>query len=345
MNILIKTDPSPFYKNNKIFEIDNGDNIFFGFKKKLEKLGITLNTIDLENKEKVDRIIFCDFPLPWQVSYLWKMLLNRNKSILFCFEPPVISPLGHRKFFHNFFNSVYTWNDRLVDNRKVKKFHLPVLNTNLNFTEVPFKKKKLLCVINSNISTPLPLVLLSPYKKVLYPERLKAINFFEKEIPGEFDLWGRGWNAPMKFSLKEKIFGYKIHSSYKGAIPRNSNAKLKTISRYKFNLCFENCVADGYISEKIMDCLKAHTIPIYLGAPNIEKYVPKNCFIDFRQFKDYPSLLNFLMKMDEKTYNQYIENGKRLLKSKKFSDTWFEDGFLKIFLDAISFSSKPLNKS
>lgn len=337
MNILIRTDPSPFYKKNKIFEIDNGDNIFFGFKKRLEKLGIIINTIDLDNHKDVDYIIFCDVPLFWEIGYIKKLLLNKDKSILFCFEPPVISPLGHRKFFHKFFHSVYTWNDRFVDNKKVKKFHLPVLNSNLNFPEVPFEKKKLLCILNSNKSVPYLLILLSPFKKVLYSERLKAINFFENKIPGEFDLYGRGWNAPMKFSIKEKLFGHKKYISFRGAIPRNLNSKLEILSKYKFNLCFENCVADGYISEKILDCLKAHTVPIYLGAPNIEKDIPKNCFIDLREFNDYPELLNFLTNIDEKTYSQYIENGRKLLKAKKFFETWFEDGFLKIFLEAISF--------
>jgi|SRR3989344_135242 len=335
MNILIKPDPSPTYKKNKVFEIDNGDNVFFGFKKKLEKLGITINTFDLESKEKVDWIIFCDFPWPWDLGYIIKLLLNKDKSILFCIESPVINPLGQRKFFHKFFSSVYTWNDKLIDRKKVKKFYYPVLNTNLNFKEVPYKKKRLLCIINSNISVPYPLILLSPFKKVLYPERLKAIEFFERRIPEEFDLYGRGWNAPMKFSIKEKIFGYKKYLSFRGAIPRNLNSKLEILSKFKFNLCFENCIADGYISEKIIDCFKAHTVPIYLGAPNIEKYVPKNCFIDFRKFKDYSALLDFLNKMDEKTYNKYIENGKKLLKSEQFLDTWFEDGFLKFFLKVI----------
>lgn len=264
-------------------------------------------------------------------------MFSRSKKILFCLEPPVISPLEHRKFFHRFFRSVFTWNDTLVDNKKVKKIYSPVLDTGLNYKEVLYNKKKLLCLLNSNKSVPFPLIMLSPFRKVLYPERLKAVDFFEREIPEEFHLYGRGWDKPMKFSLREKFFGYKIHKSFQRSIPRNLNAKLEILSRYKFNICFENSIAPGYISEKIIDCFKAHTIPIYLGAPNIEEYFPKNCFIDFREFKSYKSLLNFLVDMDKKTYNSYIENAKKLLKTKKFIDTWLEDGFLKVFLKAISF--------
>lgn len=337
MNILIKPFLGSIYEKNNLFKINNGDNIFFGFKDRLRKLEITINTLDVKVKEKADLIVFCDMPFFWEIGYIAKLLLNRNKSILFCLESPVINPISHRKFFYRFFSLVYTWNDKLVDNMRIKKIYSPVLNSNLDFKEVPFKKKKLLCVINSNISTPYPLQWLSPYKKVLYQERLKAINFFEKEIPSEFDLYGRGWDKSKKFSLKEKLFGHKKYLSYKGSVPRNLNAKLDILSRFKFNLCFENCVADGYISEKILDCFKAHTIPIYLGAPNIEKYVPKDCFIDFRKFRDFSELINFLKGMNEETYNSYVNNAKKLLKSKEFYDKWFEDGFLKVFLEAISF--------
>lgn len=335
MNILIKPISNSIYKKNKFFEIDNGDNIFFGFKNKLEKLGITINTLDLKGKEDADCIIFCDMPLFWEIDYIKELLFSKNKKILFCFEPPVINPLEHRKFFYRFFNCVYTWNDKFIDNKKVRKFHLPVLSSNLNFKKVPFKNKKLLCLLNSNKSVPFLFLLLSPQRQVLYSERLRAINFFEKEIPLDFDLFGRGWNKPMKFSLKEKVFGYKTYASFKGAIPRNLDAKLHTLSKYKFNLCFENCVADGYISEKIIDCLKAHTIPIYLGTPNIDKYFPKDCYIDFREFKNYQALLKFIKDMDQQTYEHYVENGKKFLKSKEFLNQWTEEAFLKVFLNAI----------
>lgn len=339
MNILIKPISNDIYRNNNFFKIDNGDNIFFGFKNKLKRIGININTLDLKTKEKTDWIIFCDVPLFWEIDYVRELLFSKNKKILFCFEPPVISPLDHRKFFHRFFDLVYTWNDNLVDNKKVRKFCLPVLSSNLNSKEIPFKKKKLLCLINSNKSVPPLYLILSPDKKLLYSERLRAINFFESQIPEDFDLYGRGWNAPMKFSLKEKLFGYKKYKSYKGAIPRKLDTKLEILSKYKFNICFENCIAKGYISEKIIDCLKAHTVPIYLGATNVDKYFPKDCYIDFREFKDYPSLLKFIKDIDEKTYEQYIENGKKFLRSKEFLNRWTEEGFLKIFLEAISFGN------
>jgi hypothetical protein len=342
MNILIKPISSSIYRKNKFFEINTLGNTFFGFNKRLKRLDITINTLDIGSHEHVDCIVFCDFPYPWEIDYLYHLIKNRKKSILFCFEPPVINPFNHRKIFFHLFHSVYTWNDLLIDNKKIKKFYLPVRDFYSSSFPTSFRKKKLLCIINSNKSSPVPFKIISTDKQDLYLERLRAIHFFEREAPEEFDLYGRGWNAPQRFSLKENLFGFKKYTSFVGPVP-NTEAKFETLSKYKFNICFENCVIDGYVSEKIIDCFKANTVPIYWGAPNIEKYIPKDCFVDFRDFKDYAELLNHLQNMNERTYATYIKNGKKLLNTKKFQDIWFEEGFLKSFLDAISFVKNEKN--
>ena len=37
----------------------------------------------------------------------------------------------------------------------------------------------------------------------------------------------------------------------------------------------------GYITEKILDCLESGIVPIYAGAPNIDRIIPNDCFIDY----------------------------------------------------------------
>jgi hypothetical protein len=39
-----------------------------------------------------------------------------------------------------------------------------------------------------------------------------------------------------------------------------------------FHLAIENCQETNYFTEKIIDCFVTHTIPIYYGAPNIDKW-------------------------------------------------------------------------
>jgi hypothetical protein len=41
--------------------------------------------------------------------------------------------------------------------------------------------------------------------------------------------------------------------------------KIRHLSRFKFAIACENLVADGYITEKLLDCFQADTVPIYVG--------------------------------------------------------------------------------
>ena len=56
-----------------------------------------------------------------------------------------------------------------------------------------------------------------------------------------------------------------------GAAMRSKHALLHG---YKFSLAFENSVEAGYVTEKVFDAWEAHALPVYRGAPDIERYVP-----------------------------------------------------------------------
>ena len=78
--------------------------------------------------------------------------------------------------------------------------------------------------------------------------------------------------------------------------PRPCENKTETISKYKFAVCFENTSYPGYVTEKIIDCLVAGLIPIYLGAPDISEFVPEEAFIDMRKFNTWQELDNYVRK-------------------------------------------------
>ena len=83
--------------------------------------------------------------------------------------------------------------------------------------------------------------------------------------------------------------------------------KIETLAQYRYCICFENnCGHNGYVSEKIFDCIFAECVPIYLGAPDINRYIPEDCFIDMRKFHDYDELYAFIENIDDKQWNEYI---------------------------------------
>lgn len=329
------------YLGNGIFDIkkiDDWNIVCIELKKFLEKNNIEINTYDIPTKEIPYKYIYFDLPYLWDFKSLpvWKMILShKEKNILFLNETPIVIPYNYMKIFHQFFTKIFTWNDDLVDNKKYFKFYLPQNSLGLHIPVKKFKNKKFLTLINSNKSALLAFKIFSPESKELYSEREKAIEFFEKKVPDEFFLFGRGWNKPKKYSLTDTIFGYKKYSSYKGEIKIGD--KVELLSNFKYCICFENITnVNGFVTEKIFDCFKAKCVPIYWGPPNIEKYIPKDCFIDFKNFDyNYEKLLKYLRSIDENRYGEYIENIKKLLLNEKFKAVWLEDGFFNFFLKDI----------
>lgn len=326
----------PAYRKNAVFDVRNNKGIevliFATLKTYLKKHKLEINTYDVETPQKPEKYVYLEIPYPWNIRAWKTILLHRQRNILLLNEPPIINPLNYWKILHIFFHKIYTWNDEFVDNKKYFKVLLPKTSLDKNMKPVPFYKKKFLVMINKNTSPFLPFVLLSTFGRELYSERINMIEFFERVAPKDFTLYGRGWNKPKKYKIPERFFGFKKYSSYKGEIDN----KIELLSMYKYSICFENLTdVKGYVTEKIIDCLKAKCVPIYWGASDIEKYIPKNCFIDYREFGSYQELLDYLIGIDENEYNAYIKNIERLLADKKFIDLWFEDGFAKFFLEDI----------
>lgn len=329
--------------NNSMFDIKNKYmievTVFATLKNLLNKSNIGVNTYDVETIIPSFKDVHFDLPYPIPSNFhIWKTIfLHRGKNILICFEPPVVNPFDYMKIFHPFFTKIYTWNDDLVDNERSSPTNRKYFKRNSFQSSIgwethkkEFKKKKFLILINSNKGPFFPFKILSQFGRELYSQRIKAIEFFERKIPDNFYLYGRGWNKRKKYNLTELIFGFKKYSTYKGAVEN----KIELLSNFKYCICFENMTdINGYITEKIFDCFKAKSVPIYWGASNIEKYIPEDCFIDFRDFDlDYEKLLNYLNSIDEVKYTQYIKNIEKLLADESFVNAWFEEGFAQFFL-------------
>lgn len=324
-----------FYKNAILTENSGKDSFYLiAAKKILKRHNFFINTIDINYGIPTYKDIYMDVPYPWEIKLWLRIIRNHKKSILFIVEPPIVNPFNHMRTFHLFFSRIYTQNDNLVDNIKYFKFFLPKTTHGLTTTKIPFKNKKMLILMNANLAPFLPFRLFSSSTKELYTQRIEAIDFFDTNYPADFCLYGKGWNKPQKFSILQRLIGYRKYKTYQGQFPQKN--KHKILSKFKFCLCFENCETTGYISEKIIDCFKARCVPIYLGAPNISNYINPKCFIDFRKFKNYQELVEFLSKMDEKTYNGYLKEIEKFLSSKEFLVRWTGDAFAKLFLRAIS---------
>lgn len=334
--VALKPFNNKIYYQNEIFNLHSfrGSAYLIAAKKLLSKRGIEINTVDIAPNIPTLKDIYMDLPYPWEIQRWIRIIKNTKKNILFIGEPPIVNPFNHMKIFHIFFSKIYTWNDNIVDNKKYFKYYLPVTTERVKTKLVLFKDKKLLVMMNMNWLPFLPFKLLSLQTRELYTERVKAIDFLDKFYPLDLYLYGRGWNRPQKFSIKQKIFGYKKYKTYQGEFDQKD--KYKILSQFKFCLCFDNNEINGNISEKIIDCFKAGCVPVYWGAPNIKKDINYRCFINYREFKNLTDLIEFLKGMSEKTHSEYLKNIKAFLSSKEFYEKWSPEAFARLFAKAIS---------
>lgn len=322
-----------YHTNNKLFDItdvkinrDNCSYPMYLLKENFKKENIDLSTFDINYTSDSEITFYFDYN---------KDLGFSKKNYLFLFESDVISPKGWEENTQNKFDKIFTWNDLLVDNKKYFKLnftHLFPSENGLIEKYVSFKDKRFCTLIAGNK--------ISSHSNELYSKRVDIIKWFEKKHLSEFEFYGLGWDRPISqnkylnyiFSKKTIInsFFYKFES-YKGSVESKSD----TLKNYKFTICFENAQnIEGYITEKIFDCFFASSVPIYWGAPNIAEYIPKECFIDFRDFNSYEELYTFLNEITEVEYDKYIESARRFLLSSQ-SDQFKADTLSEIIVSHV----------
>jgi hypothetical protein len=141
--------------------------------------------------------------------------------------------------------------------------------------------------------------------KINYTGREGDIYFMRERVMQSLDL-------PVKHVFSRTPWG---GSMYAGSIPyyHSHYENLKKINEYKFCLCFESTYhpfhSYDFITERIFNCFKSKTIAVYYGCFNIEDYVPKNLFIDYRDFDgDSTALSKRLMEMSESEYEDIVDS-------------------------------------
>ena len=90
---------------------------------------------------------------------------------------------------------------------------------------------------------------------------------------------------------------------------RGRETKLETVSRYRFTLAFENAIAEDYVTEKLYDPLIAGSVPVYLGAPNVERLAPSaESYIDVRDHASPRELADRLLALasDQAAYDRHL---------------------------------------
>jgi len=257
----------------------------------------------------------------------------RNKCILFKGEPPIYnlyfglrlcSPKYNAKFKGVLSNYIIDGINQVHFNSPQNQFQ----SVNKYFDR---PKTEFLCMVLSNKKTS---ILLSGlvvgnwkyYKQSNHKIRILADNYFcDRFGPEKYHSYGRGWNPKCFKGGAGDFVGEKIElvdGEYHYTPPYHG--ELEVISKYKFNFCPENSRFEGYVTEKPIHAMVAGSIPIYLGSPHPDYYLPSDTFIDFGAFiigfSKKPSLValcHYLENMNDSEYQSYRKAMRRFLTSKE----------------------------
>jgi len=86
-------------------------------------------------------------------------------------------------------------------------------------------------------------------------------------------------------------------------------SKRDVMRKYKFHLAFENSDTKDYVTEKLFQALQVGTVPIYMGAPNIDDFSPSNHSVikvsDFGSPEELADYIQMLNQNNEK-YEEYL---------------------------------------
>lgn len=216
------------------------------------------------------------------------------------------------------------------------------------------RDRAMLCMVNSYGFAP-------AQNSYYYDERIRALDHLGTRMG--VDLYGHRWNIMWETSavarmrnvigalrhgkpaeLRRELFLSQKSKAVRRAYRGQCTSKYDTLAGYWFAICYENSGVRGYISEKIFDCFFAGTIPIYLGAPDIADYVPRDCFVDKRRFKSYTDLAGYLRSLSDTQKESYRQAGRAFVASdafRPFSKEYFAQRFIKYVRCGIDSYTEP----
>ncbi|WP_332778396.1 glycosyltransferase family 10 domain-containing protein [Polaromonas sp.] len=336
-NAIYIDPPSPAYYEDRLFDTSNtvlnrDDTLvpFFKLRAAQRKQGADMHTADFLMGQKGREHVSDYYSLGVLDNY--KALLERadvRLKAFVIFEPPVVDPRLYKALpeLTRFFERVYVHNTtgdgyslEGVDTSKLRQLYWPQPRDEVikHYWERTDRLDRIVVINGNHIPRKVP--------KELYSKRIEAMASLAQL--GAVDLYGRGWAK--WWSRASMWLPYWKHrktlmSIYKGAC----DSKYEVLSQYKFSLCFENMAMKGYVTEKIFDCLYVGTVPLYLGATDIEGLIPENIYIDCRKFSSWQTMLRAVESIPSHEIEKMREKGKEFIQSTQGAR--YYDSLIKIF--------------
>ena len=120
----------------------------------------------------------------------------------------------------------------------------------------------------------------------------------------------------LRINLYSSISQYKQVDGY-GNMFGNPlrKSKLEVLPEYKFCLCPENSIYDGYVTEKLIDAYAGLTVPVYSGDVSVAEDFNSKAFLNYQENKDMGRFVQSIGDYDTKeTWYEHMYTQPLLLK-------------------------------
>lgn len=141
-------------------------------------------------------------------------------------------------------------------------------------------------------------------------------------------VYGVGWaDEDFRARCPNVEIGHALHRS------NDPHKTVDIIKNYDFTIIIENTDADGYVSEKIYDAFIACSIPVYYGNNNDAVGIPRDMYIDLKNFatsRDLDAYIRSLTIEDVRAMKRRVIEGRRAV-LERVSTRAFADAFNALF--------------
>jgi hypothetical protein len=217
-------------------------------------------------------------------------------QVLLCLESPIYAP----RFYDVMPKLKELFKFQVLFNHGTHPVYFPSFHPHEILPITSWGHRKLLTMVSANKHySAIQEGVYSPSYRTALHTQLQDLRYQAIEAlagTGQFDLYGQGWPP---------------------AVGKGCSDKIETMSHYKFSLVIENGRYPGYLTEKLIHCFVAGTVPIYLGAPDVTSRVPKEAFIDLQEWGkiNWQELVRYIDSLSPEQGEQMIDAGRQFLAS------------------------------
>jgi alpha(1,3/1,4) fucosyltransferase len=338
--------PIPAFEKNALFEgrrQDRGSqspnthwmDCFSAVYSKGRELNMLFGTADVMPKEDADVLIYMAQPNSPTDAVAHKLKHPQQKSILVMWETSLGARYASNPKNHLGYDAIFTYINRLVDQKRY--FFLPprAYYRHRITAGLPFEQRRLGCLVGTNrkMRYRSGLFVMKKGWKFSFRDwidyvfcpgelitfRSKVAKVCARHSASVFDIFGEGWE--MLPETRHICLG----------IPREST--LNYVGRYRYYFALENHSSGcSLVSERVWDALWGDAVPVYLGHTGLDQFVPRECYIDARQFEGPNEMLDWLCRAPESIWTKYREAGREFIQSaavERFLPAAFAEEFVR----------------